>query len=157
MDSAQLIILLIDDNPVDVAVTAGVLQRQELCNVRIARGGQEALDYLFGHGHFANRRRHPLPHLILLDLNMPVVDGYAVLQRVKLEEGLRRIPVVILCMSEAEGKRAIEYGARANDYLVKPLSEASVQALRNRYENWTLRLDLPARAVERRRSTSGSR
>jgi CheY-like chemotaxis protein len=142
----QLRILLIDDNPVDVAVTLDALAHAGLDgHMRVARGGQEALDYLFGRGQFESRRRHPLPDLVLLDLNMPVVDGYAVLRQMKEQEALWRIPVVILCSSQQEGSRAIACGARAHHFLVKPLAMEDLSGLRRQYENWTLRLDLPLR------------
>lgn len=140
----QLRILLIDDNPVDVSVTLDALARQGLdALLRVARGGQEALDYLFGRGQFESRRRHPLPELLLLDLNMPVVDGYAVLRAMKEHAALWRIPVVLLCMSHQEGGRAMEHGAR--HFLVKPVTAESLADLQRRFENWTLRLDLPPR------------
>jgi CheY-like chemotaxis protein len=142
----QLRILLIDDNPVDVAVTLDALAHEGLDGfMRVARGGQEALDYLFGRGQFESRRRHPLPDLVLLDLNMPVVDGYSVLRQMKEQEALWRIPVVILCSSEQEGNRAIAC-VRAHHFLVKPVVGAALAHIRRLYDNWTLRLDLPPRS-----------
>jgi two-component system, response regulator len=149
-DDRQTRILLIDDSPTDVEVTLGALHMQGLATaVRIARGGQEALDYLFGRGQFANRRRFPLPDLILLDLTMPAVDGYEVLRLIKCDECLRAIPVIILCISEHEVSRAMERGPRANDYLVKPVSVESFRDLVQHIRNWSLRLDLPTSSAFR--------
>ena len=142
--SRELRILLIDDQPNDIETTLEALRRRGLATAaRVARGGQEALDYLFGHGHFGNRGKHPLPDLILLDLNMPAVDGHAVLRGLKESESLRRIPVIVLCTSELEGLRAVACSSRANDFLVKPIPTDSFHDLTRQIRNWTLRLDLP--------------
>jgi CheY-like chemotaxis protein len=142
--SGNVRILLVDDNASDLASVAEALRWCGLGGaVRIARGGQEALDYLFGRGQFHNRRRFPLPHLLLLDLNMPAVDGYHVLETIRLHEELRRIPVVVLCMSAHEGYRAMAFKSRPNDFLVKPVSRESLWDLPRRLRNWSLRLDLP--------------
>lgn len=123
MDTGRDIrILLVDDNAADVERTLNMLRRCGLDTaVEVARGGQEALDRLLGRGQFQDRCRYPLPDLILLDLNMPVVDGYAVLRQVKQVENLKGIQVIVLCMSEEEVHRAMGYESRANSYLVKPV------------------------------------
>lgn len=90
--------------------------------VHVARDGQEAVNYLFGHDEYEDRQRYPLPDLILLDLKLPGIDGHEVLRRVKCEEMLKRIPVIILTSSEEEGDRALSYDIGANSYLVKPVS-----------------------------------
>jgi CheY-like chemotaxis protein len=137
-------ILLVDDDPGDVEHTVEALRCRQLTkNLRIARGGQEAVDFLFGRGLFAARRTHPLPDLVLLDLNMPVIDGYTVLTRIRGTPTLRGIPVVMLCASEREGERAMAREVRANNYLVKPVSPETFAGLQQQLENWTLHLDLP--------------
>jgi len=137
-------ILLVDDNPSDVAQSLEALRAHGLArSVRVARGGQEALDLLFGRGQFADRRRHPLPDLVLLDLNMPRVDGLRVLRQMRRNETLKRIPVVALCRSAEEALRAVAGEVRANDCIVKPLAVADLERLGQGYRNWTLRLDLP--------------
>jgi two-component system response regulator len=116
-------ILLVDDNPTDVAQSLEALRAHgEGCCVVVARGGQEALDILFGHGQFHDRRRHPLPDLVLLDVNMPRVDGFRVLAKMKHCESLARIPVVALCRSGEEALRAITAAVRADGCLLKPLA-----------------------------------
>jgi CheY-like chemotaxis protein len=145
MDSSPNVrILLVDDNARDLESVAEALRWCGLGDaVRIARGGQEALDYLFGRGQFHNRRRFPLPQLLLIDLNMPAVDGYQVLETIKQCDELCRIPAVALCMSAQEGYRAMAFRARPNDFLVKPISRESLWDLPRRLRNWSLRLDLP--------------
>ena len=142
----EIRILLVDDDQADLQRTLEALQRRCLGNaVRTARGGQEALDYLFGHGQFVARRRYPLPDVILLDLNMPGTDGFAVLRQVRQAEALRRIPVVALCTSEREGQRALACEFHANGYVMKPVTFEAFAGLSQQIENWTLRLDRPRR------------
>jgi two-component system, response regulator len=123
-------ILLVDDNPSDVAQSLDTLRAHGLCRaVRVARGGQEALDFLLGRGQFQDRRRHPLPDLVLLDLNMPRVDGFRVLRQMRRSESLKRIPVVALCRSAEEALRAVAGETRASDCIVKPLAATDVERL----------------------------
>lgn len=137
-------VLVVEDNAGDLDVILDSLRRCGLGGaVRVARGGQEALDFLFGRGQFQNRRRFPLPDLMLLDLNMPVVDGHCVMRAIEQSEELRRIPVLVLCMSEHEGYRAMNFRSRPNDFLVKPVTRESLADLPWRLRNWTLRLDMP--------------
>jgi CheY-like chemotaxis protein len=116
-------ILLVEDNPMDVELTLDAFNEARLTNmIHVASGGQEALDYLFGHGEYTDRKEHPMPDLILLDLKMPGIDGHEVLRRVKATPRLKRVPVVILTSSRDEGDRAMSYDTGANSYLVKPVS-----------------------------------
>jgi len=116
-------ILLVEDNQMDVVLTLDAFKEAKLKNqINVARNGQEALDYLYGEGKFADRDRYPLPNLILLDLKMPGIDGFEVLRRIKTTEVLKRIPVVILTSSKEEGDRALSYDIGANSYLLKPVS-----------------------------------
>lgn len=116
-------ILLVEDNRMDIELTLDAFREARLGNrIQVAQGGQPALDYLFGHGEFADRRRHPLPDLILLDLKMPGIDGFEVLRQIKGSPALKRLPVVILTSSREEGDRALSYDIGANSYLTKPVS-----------------------------------
>jgi len=116
-------ILLVEDNQMDVVLTLDAFKEAKLKNqINVARNGQEALDYLYGEGKYADRDRYPLPNLILLDLKMPGIDGFEVLRRIKTTEVLKRIPVVILTSSKEEGDRALSYDIGANSYLLKPVS-----------------------------------
>ncbi len=116
-------ILLVEDNRMDVELTLDAFKEARLANtVTVARNGQEALDYLFGKGAFADRDAHPLPSLVLLDLKLPGIDGFEVLRQLKSAPILKRLPVVVLTSSKEEGDRALSYDIGANSYLVKPLS-----------------------------------
>lgn len=116
-------ILLVEDNPMDVELIIDAFKEARLMNtIQVAKNGTEALDYLLGHGGFADRRQYPLPDIVLLDLKMPGVDGHDVLKKIKQTDKLRRIPVIILTSSRDEGDRAMSYDNGANSYLVKPVS-----------------------------------
>jgi len=116
-------ILLVEDSKMDVELTLDAFKESHIGNtIHIAEDGQTALDYLFGRASYADREKYPLPDLILLDLKMPRIDGFQVLQQVKVAPFLKRIPVIILTSSKEEGDRALSYDSGANSYLVKPVS-----------------------------------
>ena len=116
-------ILLIEDQRMDIELTLNAFREARLANnIQVATSGEEALDYMLGKGKFADRKVHPLPDLILLDLKMPGIDGFEVLKQLKKTEKLKRIPVVVLTSSKEEGNRALSFNLGANSYLVKPVS-----------------------------------
>ena len=82
--------------------------------------GEAALDYLFQRGNYKDARKSPHPHVVLLDLRLPKIDGLDVLREIKNSPKLRKIPVIILTTSEAEKDVARAYNFYANSYLVKP-------------------------------------
>ena len=117
----EKLILLVEDNPDDEALTCRALAKNRLPNPVVARDGAEALDYLFGRGAYAGRDRTILPAVVLLDLKLPKVDGLEVLRRLREDERTRRLPVVILTSSREEQDLARGYSLGANSYVVKPV------------------------------------
>ncbi|MCJ7817876.1 MAG: response regulator [Candidatus Thorarchaeota archaeon] len=116
------VIMLIDDNPDDVELTLHALNSHKLANeVVVARDGAEALAYLFGEGTQPENGQHTLPHLVLLDLNMPKVGGLDVLRRIRAEESTKTLLVVILTTSREERDIIDSYNLGANSYIVKPV------------------------------------
>lgn len=138
-------ILLVEDNRMDVELTLDAFRERRLTNtVHVANNGQLAMDYLLGSGDYANRKRYPLPDLILLDLKMPVMDGHEVLRRIKASTPLKRIPVVILSSSKEEGDLVMTYDNGANSYLVKPVSFDGFLEVVKRIDDYWLTLNVPA-------------
>jgi len=117
-----MIILYVEDDPAHAEFTMRHFNKNNIgkCIIHLS-DGQQALDYLFNHGEFSDIEKAPRPHLILLDLRLPKVDGLEVLKIIKSDEILRRIPTVILTTSEAEVDISKAYKYYANSYLVKPL------------------------------------
>ncbi|MDG5778017.1 response regulator [Haloarculaceae archaeon H-GB2-1] len=112
-------ILLAEDNPGDVKLTEKAFEQGHVYNnLNVVTDGVEAMAYLHGEGEYADR---PRPDLILLDLNMPRMDGTEVLEEIKSDPDLRRIPVVVLTSSDAEEDIAKSYDLHANAYLTKPV------------------------------------
>ncbi|SRR6266545_6259724 len=115
-------ILLIEDNDDDADLTVKAFTRARVINPIVrARHGVEGLDYLFGRGTFAGRDRSDTPAVILLDLNLPRVDGVAVLKAVRADEQIKHLPVVILTSSNDDKDRLAAYDNHANSYVRKPV------------------------------------
>jgi len=118
----QKIILLVEDNPDDVTLTLHALKKSNITNeVVVAQDGKEALDYLFGKGEYASRNTSKMPVLILLDLNLPKINGIEVLQRIRADERTRILPTVILTSSKEEQDLVNGYRSGANSYIRKPV------------------------------------
>lgn len=116
------VILLVEDNPSDIGLTRRALIKNGISNeLIVAEDGQEALDYLFCAGGYSGRDITALPLLVLLDLNLPRVDGLEVLRRIRADGRTSRIPVVILTSSREEEDIATSYDVGANSYIRKPV------------------------------------
>jgi two-component system response regulator len=119
------VILLVEDNPDDVELTLDAFERSNVANeIVIAHDGQEALDYLFAMGAHADRDPTLKPHVILLDLNLPKINGLQVLRRMRSDERTKRIPVVVLTTSNEEKDVIGSYDLGANSYVRKPVDFA---------------------------------
>ena len=137
-------ILLAEDNPGDVTLTRKALKEGKLANnLHVATDGVEALEFLRQEDEYADV---PRPDLVLLDLNMPRKDGKAVLESMQADEGLRRIPVVVLTSSESEADIARSYELNANAYLTKPVDFDGFVEIVDRIESfWFQVVKLPER------------
>jgi len=128
-------ILLVEDNAGDVRLTQEVLKSSKVRNnLIVASNGQEALQCLRKQGKYAGSVR---PDLILLDLNLPVMDGREVLAQIKADSDLKRIPVVILTTSKAEEDILKTYNLHANCYVTKPVDlEQFVKVVKSLEDFW---------------------
>jgi CheY-like chemotaxis protein len=121
-------ILLVEDNPSDAELTLHALQKANLANkIHLARDGEEALDFLFCRGQFADRQSAEPPQLIMLDLKLPKVDGLQVLEQVKRDLRTRAIPVIVLTTSKEERDMVASYRFGANSYIQKPVNFTDFQ------------------------------
>ena len=115
-------ILLVEDNQDDEELALLALRDAKLANrIDVVRDGEEALEYLFANGRYANRDMQLLPKLILLDIKLPKVDGLEVLARLRADPRTRTVPIVILTSSREEQDIIRGYDLGVNSYIVKPV------------------------------------
>jgi len=123
MNGEPLTILLVEDNPDHAELVMRNMEDFQVANSIIhVEDGEAALDYMHGRGAYTDRKHHPLPHLMLLDLRLPKVDGLEVLKEIKSHADLKALPVVILTTSDAERDLAMAYEYHANSYVTKPVN-----------------------------------
>lgn len=119
-DMKAINILLVEDNENDVLLTRLALENSELEHtLNVVENGEDALDYLYQRGQYTEAQR---PDVVLLDLNMPKIDGKAVLERAKSDPSLEQIPIIVLTSSEAERDILETYKLKANSYMAKPVN-----------------------------------
>lgn len=127
----------------DVELTLDAFREARLAHrIEVATGGQQALDYAFGIGLYADRGRFPLPDVILLDLKMPGIDGFEVLRRLKADRLLRRVPVIVLTSSSEEGDLTKSYDIGTNSYLVKPAAFHGFVDVVSKIDHYWLKLNV---------------
>jgi CheY-like chemotaxis protein len=137
-------ILLVEDNPGDVRLTQEALKEAKFRNtLHVVGDGVEALAYLRQQGKYSGATR---PHMVMLDLNMPRMDGREVLEAIKTDPDLRRIPVVVLTSSEAETDIAKAYELHANAYVTKPVGiDHFLEVVKSIEEFWVEIVKLPSK------------
>jgi two-component system response regulator len=143
------VILLVEDNPDDEALTRRALEKNQIRNeLVVAHDGDEAINWLFGGGKFEGRDVSQTPTLILLDLKLPKVDGLEVLRRIRSDARTRLLPVVILTSSKEEQDLARGYGLGANSYIRKPVDFAQfTEAVRQLGLYWLVLNETPPEAA----------
>lgn len=142
-------VLLAEDDPDDILLTQIAFEKARLANpLQIVRDGAEAIDYLKGEGRFANRSKFPLPILILMDLQMPRISGFQVIEWLRSNPDLKKIPVAILTATDHDPyiKRAYDLGAES--YLIKPPNAETLVALVGRLHAYWLIINEPPRCEE---------
>ena len=141
------VVLLAEDDPGDQELTRRAFEEGNLnSDLHIVENGEEALDYLKHRGRFADPETSPRPDLILLDLNMPKVDGRQALRLIKSDPELRRISVVILTTSQEEEDVIRSYDLGCNSYISKPMDiDEFVSVIRSLETYWFQLVNLPPR------------
>ena len=131
-------ILLVEDNPDDAELVGHAFEKVGIGNPLIRLSdGDAAVDFLGGVGVYADRKRHPLPGLILLDLKLPRRSGFEVLRFMRGQDATRHTPVVVLTSSNQQDDITKAYDDGANSYLVKPVSrDALIEMVRSLDAYW---------------------
>ena len=142
MTAKPIEVLLVEDNPGDVRLTREALKAGKVwSSLHVVADGVEALAFVRQQGVYANA---PRPDIILLDLNLPKIDGREVLSNLKADENLKRIPVVILTTSQAEEDILKAYNLNANCYITKPVDfEQFIGVIRAIENFWLSVVKLP--------------
>lgn len=148
MVSKPIDILLVEDNPGDVRLTREALKEGKIKNnLFVTSNGVEALEFLKQEGEYTDAIR---PDLILLDLNMPRMDGRELLEKIKQEPDLRRIPVVILTTSKSEEDIVKSYDLHANCYITKPVDlDQFISVVKSIEDFWLTVVKLPPNGLKR--------
>lgn len=139
-------ILLVEDNAQDEMLILRSLRKVNLANqVDVARDGQQALDYLFREGEFAGRGGPDLPTVVLLDINLPRLNGLDVLERLRADPRTSQVPVVILTSSDEDRDRLKSYEQGANSFVRKPLDFSEFAESVARLGVYWLAINIPSK------------
>ena len=141
----RTVILLVEDNEDDVDLTIRALSKNHVSNkVVVVRDGEEALEYLFATGKYVDRKPEDLPAVVLLDLNLPKINGLDVLAKIRADERMRYLPVVVLTTSLEECDLISSYERGANSYVRKPVDfKEFIDAVQRLGIYWTLHNEVP--------------
>ena len=132
-------VLVAEDDPSDVYLLKRAFAEADLpATLHVVRDGQEAIDYLEGQEGYSDRNAHPLPDLMLLDLKMPRLNGFDVLNWLRQQPGLKRLLVTVLTSSNESVDINRAYDLGANSYLVKPHGTNDLAELIRRVHNYWL-------------------
>jgi len=144
-DKKSITILMAEDDPDDQILLQKALEASHFLNeMHFVRDGEELLDYLYRRGLYSEPAKAPRPGLILLDLNLPKLNGQQVLANIKADANLRRIPVVVLTASQQQLDIHRSYELGASSYLTKPMQfESLVELMQTLRAYWFDIVELP--------------
>jgi len=140
MGKEPFVVLMAEDDEHDIVATKRAWQKHGIANpLYVVNDGEDCLDFLYQRGKYSEPGAAPRPGILLLDIKMPKMDGLTVLQKVKEDRVLRRLPVIVLTTSKAEGDQLRSYDLGANAYIVKPVGfEAFCRAVKTISLFWQL-------------------
>lgn len=145
MNIEQQTILLAEDDSDQVLLIRRALRKANLMQpLQVVSNGEAAISYLCGEGEYADRERYPLPILVLLDLKMPRKSGFEVLEWLKQQTELRRLPVIVLTTSKERTDVHKAYDLGVNSYLVKPVAFSDLTAMIKLLDAYWLNLNQQA-------------
>ena len=147
MNRKSVTILLAEDDHDDRYLIGEALDESGVdSQLFIVENGEMLLDYLGGRGDYADREAYPLPDLILLDLNMPFMDGREALAELKKDPALKRIPVIVLTTSQADDDVQETYGLGITGFITKPMTFSGlVDVMKNVGNYWFQSVTLPTK------------
>jgi CheY-like chemotaxis protein len=145
MNQQNMTILLAEDDQDDRYLIGEALDEGNVANqLFIVENGEELLDYLMGRGKYIDREAYPLPNLILLDLNMPLMDGREALTAIKEDPALKRIPIIVLTTSQAEEDIQDTYELGITGFITKPMTFSGlVDVMKSVGNYWFQSVTLP--------------
>ncbi len=134
-------ILVVEDSPDDAEILEDAVEGARLANpVHFVEDGAEAMDYLEGNGKFANRGEFPFPGLVILDINLPKLNGLQVLERIRDGEATRDLPVVMLTVSNSDEDVLRSYELETVVYIQKPVTADNLTAVVQSLEQFDIQL-----------------
>ncbi len=146
MQSSDRSILIVEDNPDDGLLTLRALKKLNYENITLADTGSKALEYLYGSSdEEADAKKEEVPDLILMDLNLPVIDGFTLLKKIRSNPLTEKIPVIILTSSGEESDIKKSYELGANSYIRKPVDFIEFQKAAVLISEYWLMLNVPAK------------
>ncbi|MDO9567480.1 MAG: response regulator [Candidatus Desulfaltia sp.] len=138
-------ILLVEDNEDHIELTLRALKNNNLINdIHVVRDGQEALDFVYHLGKYKDTEKYPRPGLILLDIHLPKINGFEVLETLKKDPDVKSIPIIMLTTSSRDEEIAKSYAGGANSYVTKPVDFGEfVKKIKDMKLYWTIVNSLP--------------
>ncbi|MDI6688176.1 MAG: response regulator [Desulfobacterales bacterium] len=145
MKGKSIDILLVEDNEDHIELTLRALKNNNLTNsIYVVRDGREALDFIYHLGKYEDTEKYPRPGLILLDIHLPKVNGFEVLETLKKDPAVKSIPIIMLTTSSRDEEIAKSYAGGANSYVTKPVDFGEfVKKIKDMKLYWTIVNSLP--------------
>lgn len=142
MHQSNKSILIIEDNPDDGLLTMRALKKLNYRNIKLVENGSQALEFLYGDEHGENSEMTP-PDLILLDLNLPIIDGFTILKKIRSSKTTKHTPVIVLTSSGEEKDINQSYDLGANSYIRKPVDFIEFEKAAVLISEYWLTLNIP--------------